>query len=290
MPKIRLLTAIILLFITGCAPRTTELPASTATSLPPTSTFTPTKTLTSTPTVLPSPTATPDPSAGFTLASPLQDLTLSELSEIISQPFGAPAPGYDDAHHGVDFAYYARGTHPKMEGLEIYSLLSGKVAGVTINRQRYGNMIIIETPLDHLPPQFRELLQIPITATPYPYNPRLGDDCATLQNANWSAAIDSIYILYGHMQNPPTLKVGDVVHAGDLIGQVGNTGASGNPHLHLEMRWGPGGTIFASMSHYDSGATSAERLEWCNWRISGMYVLLDPMQFINQWLQNQPGS
>lgn len=217
-------------------------------------------------------------------------MTLTELAEIISQPFIAPGPGFDDAHHGVDFSYYARGTHMKMEGLEIYSLLTGKVAGVTINKQRYGNMIIIETPLDYLPAKFRETFEIPAIATPFPYNSRLGEDCSSLQNAQWTESMSSVYVLYGHMQNPPTLKVGDPVNAGDLIGQVGNTGASGNPHLHLEMRWGPSGTIFASMSHYDGSASPAERLEWCNWRISGKYVLLDPMLFINQWLQYQPGS
>ncbi len=291
MRKTNSVFTILLSFIlASCTTITPPPPTPTATSLPPTVTQTPTVTATSTPTLTPSPTNTPDPSAGFTLVSPLQDITLAELPEIISQPFIAPAPGYDDAHHGVDFAYYARGTHMKMEGLEIYSLLTGKVVGITIDRERYGNLIMIETPINSLPPKFRESLEIPVISTPYPYNSRLGQDCASLENAQWSVPINSVYILYGHMQNPPTLKIGDLVQAGQLIGQVGNTGASGNPHLHLEMRWGPSGTEFASMSHYDSSATSAERLEWCNWRISGKYVLLDPMQFIQKWLSDQTGS
>jgi hypothetical protein len=44
------------------------------------------------------------------------------------------------------------------------------------------------------------------------------------------------YVLYAHMK-PGTVavKVGEKVHAGDLIGHVGNTGSSEEPHLHLHI-------------------------------------------------------
>lgn len=46
----------------------------------------------------------------------------------------------------------------------------------------------------------------------------------------------SRYVLYAHMR-PGTLsvKVGDVVKAGDLLGRVGNTGSSTEPHLHMHI-------------------------------------------------------
>jgi hypothetical protein len=44
------------------------------------------------------------------------------------------------------------------------------------------------------------------------------------------------YVLYAHMR-PGTLKVkvGDAVKVGDILGQVGNTGSSTEPHLHMHI-------------------------------------------------------
>ena len=51
-------------------------------------------------------------------------------------------------------------------------------------------------------------------------------------------------------------KIGDISPSGNIIGQVGNTGYSGNPHLHLEMRIGPKSATFQNMAHYDNSVTS----------------------------------
>src|SRR5215207_7180504 len=46
----------------------------------------------------------------------------------------------------------------------------------------------------------------------------------------------AVYSLYGHLQNPAIVSVGDVVGIGQQLGNVGYTGmADGNSHLHLEI-------------------------------------------------------
>ncbi|MGZ0212894.1 MAG: M23 family metallopeptidase [Actinomycetales bacterium] len=46
----------------------------------------------------------------------------------------------------------------------------------------------------------------------------------------------SVRSLYAHMQwGSPAVAVGQPVTVGQLVGRVGNTGASTGPHLHLEI-------------------------------------------------------
>jgi murein DD-endopeptidase MepM/ murein hydrolase activator NlpD len=44
--------------------------------------------------------------------------------------------------------------------------------------------------------------------------------------------------LYCHLQQQPEVSVGDTVDTGDLIGYVGSTGNSSEPHLHFEVQTG----------------------------------------------------
>jgi murein DD-endopeptidase MepM/ murein hydrolase activator NlpD len=218
------------------------------------------------------------------MSSPLQFVELAQLSQIVSNPFKNPSAGMDDGHHGVDLSYYSFNGNNKMEGTEIYSIMAGRVAGITIKGEPYGNAVIVETPLKNIPASFLAKLSAPVQMTPFPFNPRLETGCESLKTQSWTVSPKSIYLLYGHLKEVPSVTVGQQVNSGQLIGLVGNTGNSGNPHLHLEMRWGPGGTDFASMSHYDGSATDQERLEYCTWRISGKYVMMDPMSVITTWL------
>ena len=44
-----------------------------------------------------------------------------------------------------------------------------------------------------------------------------------------------MYVGYCHMDTKPTLKVGDKLKMGDIIGKVGNEGFSSGAHLHATL-------------------------------------------------------
>jgi murein DD-endopeptidase MepM/ murein hydrolase activator NlpD len=55
---------------------------------------------------------------------------------------------------------------------------------------------------------------------------------------NWVVWKDDVYGAYhffGHMRDRPSVKVGQVINQGTLMGYVGNTGVSFGPHLHWEI-------------------------------------------------------
>jgi murein DD-endopeptidase MepM/ murein hydrolase activator NlpD len=88
----------------------------------------------------------------------------------------------------------------------------------------------------------------------------------------------SIYLLYAHMEAPPVFEPGQDVLCGQAIGTVGMSGNALNPHLHLEVRVAPAGIQLESMAHYDNSATPQEMVNYCRWRVSGLFQLVNPMQ------------
>jgi len=47
---------------------------------------------------------------------------------------------------------------------------------------------------------------------------------------------DNHSFVYMHMLKPAPVMLGDQVHAGDPVGQLGCTGSCEGPHLHFEVR------------------------------------------------------
>ncbi len=213
-----------------------------------------------TPTPSPTLPPTPTPTAVFSMCSPLENHTLQDLKEIITNPFDPPPVGKDTGHHGIDFAYYRRGDRASILGVTIQSVLPGRVTMVARGLPPYGNMIIIETPFSRLPDQLVASLQIPPG--------------------------HSIYLLYAHMNKTPLPQSGDQVSCGQPLGEVGNTpaGWSSDPHLHLEGRLGPPGITFAGMGFYDTRATLEELDNYKRWRMSGEFALFDPMVLLSYGL------
>jgi murein DD-endopeptidase MepM/ murein hydrolase activator NlpD len=238
------------------------------------------------PTATPYPTLTPTPFGAATqtvsaltgiMASPLQGVAASDLFNVISQPFIMPPAGEDSGHHGVDFAYWDFKDVGAIDGTPILSVFPGKVSSAyTKIRNPYGYMVMVETPLSNLPKEIIDAIKLP-EASSTPANPSNRLTCPTGFADWWDPNTKSLYVLYGHLGNIPTVKLGQTVKMGDMLGVVGNSGASSSPHLHFEMRIGPANATFASMGHYETTTTDQERHNYCSWRISGQFEIFDPM-------------
>ncbi len=275
--------------LSACTPASQSLPTSSPTLLPTQPLITPSATIEPatatanppTPTITPlPPTATLTATPRVEVCSPLQGITLDELPQIVTNVFDPPRPGEDDGHQGVDLAFYRFGDRVGMLGLPVLSVLPGKVAAAVKDRPPYGNMVIIETPLESVPPAWDADLQLPAivpTVTP----PNL--TCPVQPDfANLDVNRRSLYLLYAHMDQPSPLKPGQAVVCGNPLGEVGTTGNSVNPHLHLEVRIGPSGARFDGMAHYIGNATTQEMLNYCAWRVSGLFQMTDPMKLFSQ--------
>ncbi len=158
-------------------------------------------------------------------------------------------------------------------------MLDGIVAGTVDNRYPYGYMIMIETPWEKLPEEIKQGLPAPQIHMPLDLS-HAALTCPVIEPMATTNTSVSLYILYAHMLEKPTLPIGNAVLSGQSLGQIGNTGDSTNAHLHLEGRVGPSGLRFDQMGHYMNDSSEIERYNYCLWRISGVYQLIDPMTLI----------
>jgi murein DD-endopeptidase MepM/ murein hydrolase activator NlpD len=207
---------------------------------------------------IPVPQTTPTPA--FLLCTPLSLHPLSELPQVIGDPYNPPRPGREERHHGVDFAYYHYADRDSMQGEPIQSILPGIVAAAIHDLYPYGNMVMVETSPALLPIELLTLLE---------FQPD-----------------ESLYVLYAHMDSSPAVSIGEVVEACQPLGEVGMTGNTELPHLHLETRLGPKGSVFESMRYYDTRATLEELATYELWRTSGVYRHFDPMILLSPSLES----
>ena len=267
----RFILLVFVLILSACRPV-----VATSTSIPATETPVPSATpeATATPTateIPPSPTPTTTP---FFVCSPLEDETFESLPLILTKGIELPAHfGQDFGHPGLDFAYFQRGDRASIQGIEIYAILPGTVALTLEDKYPYGYTVVVETLLSDLPEDLQASLMESYIDVPeeveYQYN------CPDVPTPSLTGEY-SLYHLYAHMETPPDFEVGDPVTCGQLLGTVGNTGWSSNPHLHLEIRLGPSGLDIPTMAHYEAAITEEQMSNYCLWRSSGYYQVVDP--------------
>lgn len=242
-------------------------------------------TFTRLPTITPEPSTTPVPPTPTQeliqeVCSPLEGETPGSISEILTQPFKKPRPGNDDGHQGADFAFYRRNEFIGIEGLKVKAALEGTVVTIINDRWPYGNAVIIETPLNKISQDLISKVDLPVNEPTVMPDPRVNCPPGEL-NFSLDDQNKSLYILYGHLFDNATFTIGDHVNCGEIIGAVGNSGYSSNPHLHFETRVGPSGARFDSMAYYNVQSTESERYNYCVWRVSNQFQLFDPMNLLS---------
>lgn len=209
---------------------------------------------------MPAPVISTETTPSAAICSPLAEHRLEELDEIVSQLYDPPPPGKDDRHHGIDFAYYRHGGRASIEGETVQAILSGRVATSINDRLPYGNMVIIES---NLPTELIRALGSPVGS--------------------------SLYHLYAHLENAPSVEAGQEIVCGQALGTVGKTGyVVPVPHLHIETRIGPAEARFEGMAFYDTNASKVERENYRLWRTSGTFQHFDPMTLFETALASTP--
>lgn len=268
--------------IAGCAPQAQELvktPDATTTTRPFLTHF-PTATLLQSPTA--SPARTPTVEEINTLlrsevCSPLGGYEITDILSMVGNPYAPPPAGQDEPHQGVDIAVRDKSSGIALEGNIVQAILAGKVAGIIVDRFPYGNAVIVESNLEQVPEEILADLPQPIT-TPL-VNPAL--TCPDFVGIDFNSSKGrSVYVLYAHLKELGGETDGAAIHCGQPLGVIGSTGNALNPHLHIEIRVGPGGVHLPSMAHYETSATADEMASYCTWRVSGMFQLLNPLSVL----------
>lgn len=248
----------------------------------PTATIPPTATPGQTQTRPDPPTPTSQPTADQpVLCSPLEGIALEQVPDSVANPFNPPRSGSDDPHQGIDLAQLSGDPQIALAGLPVQAVMTGKVAMVISERFPYGNALVIETPVEGLPTEWKLQLQESVSPTPTTNRSALTCPAESDPIPDPQAGERSLYWIYAHMLEPPAFDLNEQVECGQIIGAIGSSGNALNPHLHLEVRTGPAGMRFASMAHYDTRATPKEMGNYCLWRVSGQFQLLDPMNLLH---------
>jgi len=216
-------------------PVPTATPTFTATRPPPTATFTltpsstpvtptetPTPTFTFTPSLTPTPTftrtpyPTKKPGATFTPVPRFSRLTeLPEPHLWLARPIGEAGVNYVEATYR--YGTTQNGSLQPHHGVEFYNPVGTPILAAA------EGLVVFAGP---------DLRQVPLSPEPNFYGNVVVVELAQSLNGQ------PLFNLYGHL-SLISVKPGQAVRAGEVLGQVGGTGvARGGSHLHFEVRVG----------------------------------------------------
>ncbi len=214
------------------------------------------------------------------ISSPIEGKEISDLLDMISNPFLPPVEGSDDPHQGVDFSDVDDLTKIALTGKEVQSIVGGQVVSVMSNRFPYGNAILIVSLEENLP---EYLISNTLSSKkPIPWDVNTSLTCPE----GWKSPPEKqeklgLYTLYAHLLDAPGQEIGDYVKPGEKVGVIGMSGNALAPHLHVETRYGYFPDLSGSLAHYDVSASLEEMSNYCRWRVSGWFRLIDPMQLFS---------
>ena len=207
---------IVIICLVACVPSQNAAPSLQATK--PDSIFP-----THTPTLIPFATATSEPSLTPT-ATPIPcdphtvDFCITDGHFILQRPIQPPAN--DSVDPTYRYAYTANGTRDPHHGIEI-----GKDFGTPVQSAADGVVIFAG----------------PDKQAIYSPWPNFYGDVIVIHHT------DDLFTLYAHLSKIE-VKAGDVVHVGDKIGEVGQSGAATGSHLHFEVRRGEVENYFSTVN------------------------------------------
>jgi murein DD-endopeptidase MepM/ murein hydrolase activator NlpD len=214
------------------------------------------------------------------ISSPIEGKAISDLVDMISNPFYPPVEGSDDPHQGVDFSDVDNLSKIALTGKGVQVMIGGQVVSILSNRFPYGNAILIVSTEDNLPENWMN--KILYSIEPFPWDINTALTCPE----GWNLPPEKqdklgLYTLYAHLLDAPSYEIGDFVKPGDKIGAIGMSGNALAPHLHVETRYGYIPDFIGSMAHYDVTASLEEMSNYCRWRVSGWFRLIDPMEILS---------
>ena len=156
------------------------------------------------------------------------------------------------------------------------SIVRGKVAAIIDGSFPYGYAVMIETPLGNITEEWKLHLSLPTPDSTQPYISPLSCPEEYEILAKSEPEKYALYLIYAHMAESPSYQIGENVTCGQMLGHIGSSGNALNPHLHIETRTGPANMQFVGMAHYDTRASAHEMGNYCLWRVSGKFNLVDP--------------